>query len=304
MLKTRVVTAALLLPFVLGTLIFGSSGLVATFIFFCLLACLFEVLAMLLPAIERAMRDPAKVERKATDDANHQKIFQRSNFAPMVVALVIASVLFIASVSGHAASGRGLIVVSLMSLLLIGMFMSRNIELAAVRSLTMIVSVVYAAFPWLVVWDLYEMGDHSRYILLLAAIVWAGDTGGYFGGRALGGKIFGERKLAPHISPKKTWEGAITGIVASVLGALLVNACFGNSLSSLEGIIAAGVLGGMFGQLGDLVESMLKRFAGVKDSGALLPGHGGFLDRVDGILFAAPAVWMVINLYAAINVVL
>ena len=136
------------------------------------------------------------------------------------------------------------------------------------------------------------MGPHARYILLLLVVVWAGDTGGYFGGRSFGGKFF-TRKLAPHISPKKTWEGAIAGLSASVVGAVAISLAFGG-LGPLPVIVLCGAAGGFFGQLGDLVESSMKRFAGVKDSGTILPGHGGFLDRVDGVLFAAPAVWTVL----------
>ena len=127
-------------------------------------------------------------------------------------------------------------------------------------------------------------------------VTWAGDTGGYFGGRYFGGKIFGDRKMAPLISPKKTWEGALAGILLSIVGALLLNLCFMNQLGSPGFIARLALAGGAAAQLGDLVESTFKRFSGVKDSGVIIPGHGGFLDRVDGILFAAPVIWAILLL--------
>jgi phosphatidate cytidylyltransferase len=125
------------------------------------------------------------------------------------------------------------------------------------------------------------------YALLLN---WAGDSGAYFVGRK-----FGNHKLASRVSPKKSWEGAVASVATSVLiaGAYLVRAVPGVS------VVAAVVLTAVAnsaGQLGDLAESAIKRGAGVKDSGAMLPGHGGFLDRVDSTLFAMPVVYAYLKL--------
>jgi len=144
------------------------------------------------------------------------------------------------------------------------------------------------------VWQLYRMGPHASYIMLVMVVTWGGDTGGYFGGRYFGGKVFGDRKMAPLISPKKTWEGAVCSLVVSVVGALLLNLCFLNEIGTPSFIARLAVGGGIAAQLGDLVESTFKRFSGVKDSGVIIPGHGGFLDRVDGILFAAPVIWAIL----------
>jgi phosphatidate cytidylyltransferase len=122
------------------------------------------------------------------------------------------------------------------------------------------------------------------------AVVWFGDTGGYFGGR-----FFGKHKLAPQKSPKKTWEGAIAGLAASMTAALIFHFCLYQGLTGgFTTALACGFFGGISGQMGDLVESVIKRFTGVKDSGALLPGHGGLLDRIDGVLFAAPVIWFIL----------
>lgn len=120
-------------------------------------------------------------------------------------------------------------------------------------------------------------------LLFTLALVWAGDMAAYFVGRR-----FGRRRMAPELSPKKTWEGA----GANVLGSALVGVGFGALLPiPLVHTVSMAVLANAAGQVGDLVESACKRAAGVKDSGALLPGHGGMLDRIDSLIFAVPVVW-------------
>ncbi len=121
-------------------------------------------------------------------------------------------------------------------------------------------------------------------LLSLIATSWASDTTAYFGGR-----FFGRSKLYESVSPKKTWAGAWFGLAGAVAGVAIVRALFDSPLP-WPAVIMMGLLGGLMEQLGDLCESMLKRAAGVKDSGALLPGHGGLLDRIDGMLYAAPVV--------------
>jgi len=123
------------------------------------------------------------------------------------------------------------------------------------------------------------------WVLLLFVVSWANDTLAYFAGRA-----FGRHKLLERISPKKTWEGFAGGAVGSVAGALAVRALLLPGLP-LAACVAIGAGGAVLGPLGDLSESMLKRAAGVKDSGRLLPGHGGLLDRIDAVLFVAPWVY-------------
>jgi len=122
-------------------------------------------------------------------------------------------------------------------------------------------------------------------LLLLFAVVWLGDTGAYFGG-----KLLGRHKLYERVSPKKTLEGSFFGLLASVGGAFLIDAVWGTPLA-WHYLLLAGIGGGVAEQVGDLCESVLKRSAGIKDSGNILPGHGGMLDRIDGLLFAAPVVY-------------
>lgn len=118
-------------------------------------------------------------------------------------------------------------------------------------------------------------------------VVWAGDTGAYFVGRAIG-----KRKLSPRVSPGKSWEGAIGGLFASVLGAFLATWLLPLPLIPLWLVIAMAVPAAILGQLGDLCESLIKRATGFKDSSQILYGHGGMLDRVDALMFASP--WILI----------
>ncbi len=120
-------------------------------------------------------------------------------------------------------------------------------------------------------------------LLFTLVLVWVGDSAAYFVGRA-----FGRWKMSPQLSPNKTWEGA----GANLLGSLLVGAVFGYWTKIPPAhVLAMSVFASVAGQVGDIFESSLKRSAGVKDSGTMLPGHGGMLDRIDALIFAAPAVW-------------
>lgn len=127
------------------------------------------------------------------------------------------------------------------------------------------------------------------WILALLAGTWAGDTAAYFVGKRLGNK-----KLAPRLSPGKTVEGALGGLAGSVLGAAVVYLFYPSAPFHLFAVL--GLLVGVSGLLGDLFESSLKRTAGLKDTGYIIPGHGGVLDRFDSMLFAAPAAYYFVTL--------
>jgi len=164
----------------------------------------------------------------------------------------------------------------------------------------------YVAIPMALLVQIRQLPAGAIWTIYTLLAVWAGDIFAYFIGKSLG-----RHRMSPHISPKKTWEGAAASIVASVIvGTLWIQHAPGISSALLQ----AGLIerpGGMWGleqpplwpiillsavvniaaQLGDLVESLIKRGAGVKDSGTILPGHGGMLDRIDAMLFAVPVVW-------------
>ena len=124
-----------------------------------------------------------------------------------------------------------------------------------------------------------------KWIFLLMFIVMSGDSAAYYLGCS-----FGKHKLYPAVSPNKSIEGAIGGILGSLAGTFVFKAVFFPEIGVLLCVVTALAVG-MAGQLGDLFESLLKRSCGVKDSGNIIPGHGGILDRLDSILFAAPVIW-------------
>ncbi|MDX6475619.1 MAG: phosphatidate cytidylyltransferase [Gaiellaceae bacterium] len=135
---------------------------------------------------------------------------------------------------------------------------------------------------------LRDIPVHGRLALVtLLLAVWAGDTFAYFGGRLLG-----RHKMAPATSPGKTWEGFVFGTAATIFVTFV--ALYKQDFLTIRESIALGVVLALAGPLGDLFESLLKRDAGVKDSGSLLGGHGGMLDRLDAFLFAAPAAYFTI----------
>lgn len=136
---------------------------------------------------------------------------------------------------------------------------------------------------------LYGIQRHDPWLLfLLLAIVWLGDTAAFYVGTR-----WGRHRLAPDVSPKKSWEGAAAGFATSVLATLVWSQL---RLGAIDlPLVAIGAITAIASQLGDLVESLIKRGAGVKDSGSLLPGHGGLWDRMDAMLFAAPVLLLLLR---------
>ncbi len=189
--------------------------------------------------------------------------------------------------------------------LIIGM---RRAQLATAlpAAATVVVALTYIALPLAVLVVVRSLWAGGFLLLYLLLVVWAGDIFAYYTGR-----LIGRHKLAPRVSPGKTWEGAI----ASLVGSLAVGwAVLSHARVISEALLAAGVAArsslylapeplpmrdtvilsaviNVAAQVGDLTESLIKRGAGVKDSGTLLPGHGGILDRIDALLFAAPVLW-------------
>ena len=145
-------------------------------------------------------------------------------------------------------------------------------------------ALLLVAFPLSFAVRLHGIPAFGPKLLLFAlAITWAADTTAYFVGRAIG-----KHPLAPHISPKKTWEGSI----ASMFGSLVVAYAFSFWIRiPLPHLLIMAATGNIAGQMGDLLESAYKRSAGVKDSGGLLPGHGGILDRIDALILCIPVIW-------------
>ena len=156
-------------------------------------------------------------------------------------------------------------------------------------------AVLGAAYPGILLAALLPLRQMPRgqwWILLAVTVTWLNDTFAYFAGRA-----FGRHKLYERISPSKTWEGAAGGAFGSIAGALAVQQIWIPELP-LWGAVIIGAGAAVLGPIGDLSESMLKRAYGAKDSGRILPGHGGLLDRIDALLFNAPFVLLCARLLA------
>jgi len=152
-----------------------------------------------------------------------------------------------------------------------------------VRMLKLVAATLAIVPAWAAL-VLLRAADNGPYWLLTAlAIVWAADSGAYFVGRA-----FGKRKLAVRISPNKTLEGMFGGLLAALVVAVGMGAYAGIALADIGWLLLVAALAALASVVGDLFESLFKRHAGVKDSGSLIPGHGGVLDRIDGLLPALP----------------
>lgn len=144
--------------------------------------------------------------------------------------------------------------------------------------------LILVAFPLTFAVRLHGVPREGPQLLLFALVItWAGDSVAYFVGRSIG-----KHSMAPHLSPKKTWEGSAASLIGSLLVAVLSTRFVAMPLLHL--LVMAGA-GNLAGQAGDLLESAYKRSAGVKDSGGLLPGHGGMLDRIDALILTIPVVW-------------
>jgi phosphatidate cytidylyltransferase len=159
-----------------------------------------------------------------------------------------------------------------------------------------IFGLIYVAYPLTLIPLLWKQEDGVALIVFLMVCVWAGDIAALYIG-----KNFGKRKLAPSLSPNKTWEGSIASVVGSVIAAGIVMvigdqlSARGNTILHItepiwQSILLAIILN-VAAQIGDLLESAIKRGANAKDSGTMLPGHGGILDRIDALLLAAPVLW-------------
>ena len=219
---------------------------------------------------------------------------KREIHPPRVAVLLALIALFLVDYQWHDYTSAFFGVLCLA--LLVYCTFSRPVVEVMADSAASIFCLLYTGFTLLALPSLHSESNGPSLVLFLLFVVWAGDTAAYYAGRA-----WGRHKLAPSLSPGKSWEGAI----ASVLGSALIAAGLVGLSTLLQQhdiavlsypddlwywMLLAGIVN-VAGQVGDLAESALKRSAGVKDSGNLLPGHGGVLDRIDSLLLAAPALW-------------
>jgi phosphatidate cytidylyltransferase len=278
--QVRLLTAAVLIPLVVVAVWFGPNWLVAGLAAIIAIAALLEFFAMAARAGLRAYRIWSCLTALAI-------------FAQQWHAARVASIARLGDLLYNARSPQ----VSL-ELVLFGFLLGvAAIALGSRRPLPEVFSAVsisaaglmVVVLPFSAVVRLHGVDIPGpqplgpQLLLFTLVLVWVGDSAAFFAGRGLG-----RWKMSPQISPNKTWEGAC----ANLLGALLVGAVFGYWTKIPPAhILAMSALGSVAGQVGDLFKSAFKRSAGVKDSGTILPGHGGILDRIDALIFAAPAIW-------------
>lgn len=269
---TRILTAAILIPLVVAAIWWGPTWLIA------IMAAAVSILAL----------------REFFAIAARMNLPSYSLWTSVVAAGIIAQQYYAARQASIATLGQLLDRSPRINLefVLFGALLGYAIIALGNRSLAEVLpalsvsaaGLIFVVLPFSAVVRLHGIDVIGHQLLLFTVVlVWVGDTAAYFVGRSIG-----RWKLAPTISPNKTWEGAI----ANFLGALLVAAVFGywDRIAPVH-MLAMGAVGSIAGQIGDLFESAWKRSAGVKDSGTILPGHGGMLDRIDALILAAPAVW-------------
>lgn len=215
---------------------------------------------------------------------------------PRLLVLAAVAVLFAAAYVDPALEAPALLLVSLV-LFAVCAFRS-PIERVLPDTASSIFCLVYVGLSLTTIPLLWVQGDGPSLVLFLLCVVWCGDVAALYVGRA-----FGWRRLAPSLSPNKTWEGSAASIAGSVIAAIILY--YVARLLENREIFAIGFAGppwrwlvlavalNLAAQVGDLAESAIKRGSGTKDSGVMLPGHGGMLDRVDALLLAAPLLWCV-----------
>lgn len=215
------------------------------------------------------------------------KIVAGAKVPPLIYFGLIWTLLFIISPHCSYAPTLPLLLTSAVVLSLLWLLVRPQKEGSFIGWAWTIAGILYIGWLLSHLVALRGLDDGRNWVFLALLVNFGSDTAAYFTGRALG-----RHKLAPNISPSKTWEGAIAGVLGAIIISLLFTIPSPLSLPIGYGqAILLGLLVSVFGQLGDLVESLLKRNMGVKDSGKLLPGHGGALDRIDSVVFAGVVVY-------------
>jgi len=259
---TRWITGLAALPLLIFLVIRGGLA------FYCLVAvvsltALWEFFRIVFSGTDRSLRHPVP-------------------FA----SFILTPVILLAAYAGSLQTATALLSMNLLAAALILIVRFKSDRSASELFFFQVTGVVYIALPLSMLVLIRGETDGIAWIFLILAIVFAGDTCAYHVGSR-----YGAHKLCPSVSPGKTLEGALGGLTGNLIAGALVKGFFLPSLPWIESL-AFFVIAGMAGQAGDLFESLLKRQGNIKDSGAILPGHGGILDRIDALLFAAPVAYL------------
>ena len=279
----RVVTAGVLIPFAVGIVLWGSTALLALAVALVTMLALFEYFALGEAIGHRAYRF-------WTASCALLLIFvqEQTAYSPMQYRVMHPAGGLIVQPSGWLEGGippiEAVFFLFVLGIAALALFTKRPLVETLPAAGMSSSGLLLVALPLSYAIRLHGDGTRGPAVLLFALVItWVGDTAAYFVGRSIG-----KYKLAPHLSPKKTWEGTI----ASFLGSLIVAFVFARYMTvPLRHLLGMAAVGNVAGQVGDLLESAYKRSAGIKDSGSILPGHGGVLDRIDALILAIPVVW-------------
>src|SRR6266851_443048 len=273
----RVVTAAVLIPFVVGLVLWGSTAMLSLGVALVVMLAMFEYFALGDAIGHRAYR-----------------FWTASCASLLIYAQWLASTMpsdypadwemryrYAWRFFGGPPPIPGTLFLFVLGIAVLTLFTKRPLVETLPAAGISSSGLVLVAFPLSYAVRLHGAGTQGPAMLLFALVItWVGDSTAYFAGRAIG-----KHALAPHLSPKKTWEGT----VASFVGSLIVAVVFARFMTvPLPHLLGMAAVGNVAGQVGDLLESAYKRSAGIKDSGSLLPGHGGVLDRIDALILAIP----------------
>lgn len=265
-MKTRAITGFFFVIAMLGSVLLGGE-VFSVFYWLLATACLFEFYGMFEQTVTSEPEKSGRPDKRWA----------------MLLGFVAYGLLLAVDRNLLPVEARAILVLLLPALMIIRLYKQAAKPFESIA--TTMLGILYVLVPFYCFYRLAFIGGDYDYVYPLAflLLLWTNDTGAYLIGRA-----FGRHKLFPRISPGKTWQGFVGGLISAILVGVIVYRYVGDGLPAWQWI-TLGVIVSVGGTFGDLVESMLKRSLQVKDSGNLLPGHGGLLDRFDGLLIAAPA---------------
>ncbi len=273
----RIATAAVLIPIVVALVWWSPPAVVAV------LAALVAILA-LFEFFELGGRVGLRAFKKWTYFCTALIFYAQYSAGFLIKHSFAEGISIVRDAAGGALSIEAALLVFIFGCVSLGLFTRRPLHEVLPAIAISSAGIFFIALPFSYIVRLNEIDQVGRQLVIFTLVlVWAGDMLAYFVGKGLG-----RLPMAPALSPKKTWEGAIGNVVASMLVAVVF--AHWMRMDLLVPLLIAAVAN-IAGQAGDLIESAYKRGASVKDSGALLPGHGGMLDRIDSLILAAPVVW-------------
>ena len=276
----RVATAVVLIPFVVSLVVWGSTAIISLAVALVTMLALFEYFALGEAIGHRADRFWTATCALILVYVQWRGVYVPAYSLPGGLTAYRNTEWF----AGGMLSLEVALLLFALGIAAITLFTKRPLVEALPAAGISTSGLILVAFPLSFAIRIHGSRTQGPPLLLFAmVIIWVGDTAGYFVGRSIG-----KHALAPHLSPKKTWEGT----VASFLGSLIVAVVFARFMTvPLVHLLAMAAVGNVAGQVGDLLESAYKRSSGIKDSGSLLPGHGGVLDRINALILAIPVVW-------------